>query len=126
MNKLIGLPYASNGRGPEFDCWGFCMFAAKELYDVVLPDYRYPTSDDCSISAFTIFSALKSGVWEKVTGYEPGDVHIFRVGRFHCHCGLHVGDDSFLHCLRGRNSTLERLGSTDWSDRLQDTWRYRA
>lgn len=121
LTRFIGLPYADCGRGPAFDCWGFVMHVSLAAFGRALPDYRYLSSSDTVEAAWTIFDALSEDRWRLVHDRQPGDVLIFRVGRFSCHCGIVASPEDFLHCLAGRASTMER--QEDWARQIISTRR---
>lgn len=123
LAPFIGFAYADLGRGPDaFDCWGFAMHVARGRFGVDLPDYRYASSADTALAAWALFGAAGEDRWPEVEDPEPGDIHLFRIGRFVCHTGVCVGGGGFLHCLKGRGSALERLD--DWRAQLVSTRRF--
>lgn len=123
--NLIGLPYASLGRGPGYDCWGYAMLVNRTLFSIELPDYQsYSDADDRPDAALSVWEHTQDPRWVEVPTAFPGDLMTFRIGRFTCHIGVYIGEDEFLHCLRGRGSTLESIRSMDWRDRLTGQWRW--
>lgn len=126
LTRFIGMPYESQGRGPAYDCWGFVMLVSGDLFKRPLPDYRaaYRDADDMSDAALAMWSQTRADRWVEKQAPDLGDIVQFRIGRFACHVGIFVGDDEFLHCLRGRGSTMESLRSIDWTQRLVKVWRY--
>ena len=63
--------------------------------------------------------------WTKVDVPERGDVILFRIKGAVCHAGLYIGNDDFLHTLKGRNSALESLRDGNWRQRIFGFFRYR-
>jgi len=43
INRYIGTPHKTNGRGPDgFDCWGLMLAVWREQRGIELPDFMAP------------------------------------------------------------------------------------
>jgi cell wall-associated NlpC family hydrolase len=127
VTRFIGLDYASKGRGPDaYDCWGFARHVGKEVFKLDLPDnaHFYDDADEPADAGLAVWQGTRDPRWRMVEAGQPGDFVLLRIGRFSCHIGILVSDDEFLHCLKGRGSTLESIRSLDWADRVMGVWRY--
>lgn len=124
----IGEPYEANTH----DCWALCRRVSSEVYGRELPPFAglCADSDDTEAAHLAIWKGLNErpqarGAWLRVTtGPVPSDLLLFRIGRWACHIGLFVGDNQFIHCLRGRETTIEPLRGTGWDERLQGVFRW--
>lgn len=124
LTDFIGGTYESKTA----DCWALCRDVSERLYGRSLPSYghMYDSSDDRGAAEFTIWAAINSGTWSKQDQPQEGDILIFRVGRWACHAGVYVGGGDFIHRMRGRNTTIERLSASDWGKRLEGIYRWTA
>lgn len=121
LAQYIGQPYSK-----QFDCWALCRAVLATEFRKVVPDYSfmYDNPEDGADAAFTIWKCQRSGAWEVVKDKKPGDVLIFRIGGYDCHAGVHIGGNDFIHCLRGRQTTIESLKNGGWGQRLTGVWRW--
>lgn len=119
--KYIGLPYVDR----EHDCWILIKNVLKEQFKIVVPSYGdlYTSSDVLPETGQAFSTGCQDGHWDKVEDIQVGDVIIFRFGRFACHAGLCVGEDEFIHCLRGRNTSIEYISA--WQERIEGVYRWR-
>ncbi len=120
LHAYIGRPYdAAGGR----DCWAFVKDVCRDVFHKQVPDYSHsPLTDE--EATMLIWRGSRDGQWSKVDKPEEGDVLVFRIGKWSCHCGVYVGSGNFMHALKGRNSTMERLDRDGWSNRLVGIYRW--
>lgn len=122
LTQYIGRPYVDKVH----DCWALVRQVLKDQFGLSVPSYSdlYASSDISIQTERAAYLAASDGRWERVQDPAPGDVIIFRVGPFACHAGLYVGNDDFIHCLRGRQTTVEGL-SQGWRERIDGVYRWR-
>lgn len=126
LTALVGIPYEELGRTHEAaDCWGLCLMAGRELFDLVLPEYFY-TREQLLHDACTLIRRETAGPhWLRVDApYPLGAIHIFRIAGHETHCGIDVGGGYFLHTMEGRNSCLEELRDANWVHRLVGSYEW--
>lgn len=131
VSRYIGIPYGfDDDPNKSLDCWSLCRhFSANEL-GIVLPTFLYDkTNEEAYIEAGRIHIANEQSIgktWKRVTEPSVGDIILIRIKGHPCHCAIFVGSidgrDSFLHTLRGRNSSIESL--TFWNQQVNGTYRY--
>ena len=120
VTALVGKPYVTG----VFDCWSLVEAVRRDIMHLPTPDYSARTGvEDRSVAAYDIWYALSVDPWRPCETY-PGAVCVFRIGRWHCHTGVSLGGMEFIHCLQGRNTTIERLDRDGWAERLEGvfTW----
>ena len=120
LSDFIGKPYVNRTH----DCWVVCRDVCREVYGMDLPKYAYADSDDGAEAALTIWGAVTSGRWKKVSEGRSGDILIFRIGRWACHAGVQIEGGDFIHCLHGRNTVIQKLDSDGWRNRLAGVYRW--
>jgi cell wall-associated NlpC family hydrolase len=127
---FVGIRYEPLGRTREaLDCWGLCLLAARELYEIELPEFFY-SAEELLVDAFDLIAeqTAQASRWAQIApagdcrAAPLGSVHIFRVKGYETHCGLCVGPGEFLHSLAGRDSCVEPLRF--WSHRLTGTYQW--
>lgn len=129
--KYIGIPYRDHGDHYDgCDCYGICKLVYKDQRNIELPDYGflYASSGNTVEAADTIKSAHESGNnWTAVDGeLEPFDILLFEVMGFISHVGVYIGDNLFLHCMKGKETCLENINSADWTHRYRGAFRWTA
>jgi cell wall-associated NlpC family hydrolase len=124
---FVGVPWVSGGRDPAhgLDCWGLVLAAARECFDLALPDYQgYADADDAAQTAHLF---AQRDAWAAIAPNEEraGDVIVLRLGsQLPVHAGLVVGYGLMLHSLSGRDACLERYRSRAWADRIEGFYRW--
>jgi cell wall-associated NlpC family hydrolase len=131
LSDFLGIPYGmDNDPSKSLDCWNLCRhYAAKEL-GLIFPEFMYDrTNEEAYIEAGRIHIANQKNlgtVWREVSSPEIGDIMLIKMRGRPCHCGIYVGkvdgQDSFLHTLRGRNSSVESF--TYWNQQVASIHRY--
>lgn len=128
LARWVGIPYGFQGRA--LDCWSLCRaFARKELGQE-FPEFMFDKSDEeAYLEAGRIHIATQAALgthWRPVSEPDVGDVLLIRIKGHPCHCGIFVGPvdgvPTFLHTLKGRNSSLESL--TFWKQQIDAAYRY--
>ena len=121
-SDFIGRPWENRTH----DCWVVCKDVCAEVYDITIPSYAdtYSDSEDGSSAAFAMWSGINNDRWQLVDEPQAGDVLLFRIGRWACHAGVFVGDNDFIHCLRGRSTVIQSLSTEGWQARVKGIYRW--
>lgn len=123
--KYIGVPYENKGRSfAGADCYGLYMLFNKEELHKDIPEYGYTHAEDKTSVHIAITHNAKK--WHEVTEPEAGDLILFRIGGHIIHCGVYLDSQTFLHCLRGRDATIEDLSSVTWTNRIHRIIRWQT
>jgi cell wall-associated NlpC family hydrolase len=128
MADYVGIPYKNLGRSRDgCDCYGLAWLYHLEQFGVLLPSYLtgYASADDGG--AVVVFGATIKHQWQPVPQPDlaRGDLVTLRVGRYISHVGIWLDRaDEFLHVLRGRNATIERLSDLQWQNSYQGAYRW--
>jgi hypothetical protein len=127
--SYIGIPYKI--RGETFDgadCWGICkLFGANEL-GITFPNYFYDEATNIE-EAMEHIKGVKHNLGKQwIQAFEPqlGDICIFRIKGLEVHCGIHLGNNEFLHSLKGRQSSIELLTHVNWVHRYVGSYRWQG
>lgn len=124
VRRALAVPFVPRGRSWEgWDCWGLIVLAYREIKDVELPSY-----DDYNDKlAYKELSALVDAgrpLFRATTRPEPGNVALYRVGRYPAHVGLVVPHGRLLHCEQGTGTICPTLRDLAWRDRLEGYYEY--
>lgn len=100
INDLLGKPYKSHARGPDFfDCYGLVIEVEKRLGHS-MPDLytRLAQSDVWEVDPHNIDFAKEMTGMEKTEDPSFGDVVVFfNKGRIF-HTGVYLKNDDVIHC----------------------------
>lgn len=120
-DRLIGLPYKSNGRTLEgVDCWGLVYL----FHGGKIPSYvdTYTDAEDGGQISSSILTNKKE--WEKVETPDYGDVVVINIKGLPVHCGIYLDNNRILHTLAGHDSVVESLNSPKWASRIEGYYRW--
>ena len=115
ISDYIGIEYDH----PRVNCWTISYEILKNVYNRIPPQYHY---DGDVMTADEVFVA-KFPEWTKVDEPRAGDVVVFNIGNKPLHCGVVCSTTEFIHCLRGRQTCIERLKSIQWHKRINGFYR---
>lgn len=99
VNKLVGLPYAEGGMGPDaFNCWGLLSYVQLTHFSKKLPNAPIGNSAAC-IALFE--KGLSGGHWLKQDFPSHGCGVLMRDGQ-EPHVGVYLDIDGggVIHSLR--------------------------
>lgn len=123
----IGLPFLPDGRTKAgLDCWGLVQLVYREQKGIELPSYSgiYTADTVEKLREIAEIMEMESVKWPRVDIPQDFDVVRLRFsGRLAFHVGVVVGKD-FLHITQGIQSTVERLNSPVWKQKITGFYRY--
>lgn len=127
ISKYIGLPYKPMGREYEgVDCFGLVYLIYRDVLQIDIPTYVDDYSDPHNKDE--VSWALSKGAseerWKKVLKPKPMDVVVFSIYGFPAHCGVFIGDDRFVHSIKGSDSCVEKLSDLTWAKRVSGIYRW--
>lgn len=125
VNDYIGIPFLEHGRERDgVDCWGLARLVYSEKLGIVLPSYveGYQTTED-KIELAALIDNEKQA-WEEVKKPQQFDILVFSFRGQPMHIGIYIGDEYFMHCMKGIDSCLEVLSRSNWETRLVGVYRY--
>ena len=130
--EYIGWTWSKRGRGtpelPGFDCWGFvCEIHAREYGNQLPPFATSYKTDGLPADVFQQIVTSKEKWWERVEHAEEGDIVVFLVTlpdrKKYTHVGVMLNRSEFIHLDRHIDSTISRVDSNDWKNKLYGIFR---
>lgn len=106
------------------DCGGFVLgvlnkFSIKPL---VLP--HYSQNWGIHIESNELITNGLNIIASEVDKAETGDILVFKFGKYHCHAGIYLGNNTFAHCYEaGRHCRLGVLNNSAWGRKLRKVFR---
>lgn len=123
--KYIGTPYIDK----EMDCYGLVRRVYKNELGIELNKFGflYASSGNTQESADAIKTVIDGGNgWHKVSdAIKPFDVLLFEIKGFVSHVGVYIGNNLFMHCMKGRETCLENVNSLTWTTRYRGAVRWK-
>jgi len=124
MEKYINIPYSLHGRDFDgCDCWGLVRLIYKHHLGIELPSYseNYISLQE-SEEIKCLFDKEKSLIWTEVNDPKKYDCVVLRTTSVHI--GVVLENNYFIHILENTNSTIERINSPLWKNRIMGYYRY--
>ena len=122
--KYVGIPYLDKGRDTAgIDCWGLARLVYKDEFNVELPSLTENYEHDSTARISELIAIQKEG-WVKVEEPKPGHLIVFRVLGKESHIGIYIGQNKFLHARERYSSSIERLDSVQWRNRIAGFYEY--
>ncbi|MFA7287330.1 MAG: NlpC/P60 family protein [Melioribacteraceae bacterium] len=125
VSEYCDVPFLEKGRSIEgWDCWGPAYIIYKNRLGIELPLYtdRYKNTEDEKELGRLI--GKEKLMWEEVDNPEPYDLVNLRLKNQPMHVGVCIGNGKFLHCMENVGTTVEKLKSLTWRDRIIGFYRY--
>lgn len=128
LNKYIGIEFEDLGRTEKgLDCWGLLCLIYEEHFNINLPPYvsDYSTSDKPKEVTLTIDKGRPD--WSEVTiaSGKPGDLLLFALASIPTHVGMYIGNNKFIHIIKGSNCTIEKINAPLWRRRFNGIFRHK-
>lgn len=125
QNKYVGIPYRDNGRDETgMDCWGLVRHVYNKEFNISLPSFSEDYQGDDRARIAELIAQYKEG-WEKVDEPQSGDLVLLRILGTETHVGIVTDYPYFLHARDGYSSSIERLDTTGWKNRVVGIFRYK-
>lgn len=115
LDQWVGIPYTEN----EVNCWSLVRAFVFETLGKVYPEYFYDIdnlADDSEARIMEEYHNLGRR-WKQVERPDIGDIIVLKIHGRPIHVGVYVGNGNFLHTMKGRQSTVERLDGW-WSQQI--------
>lgn len=124
FGRYVGIEYRDpddeNGNG--LHCWELVELLMREEFKLVPPKVVF--SDNYKQAESVFLAELDSWQLIQLGDEQPGDMILFRIAGQSCHCGILIDSAHMIHCLKGRNTTIERYRAREWSKRLVGIYRW--
>lgn len=124
IDKYIGIPYKSRGRGESLDCWGLVRCIYKDEFNITLPNLDGYDDSENGEQVQNVVETESFKNWTKIVSPLPFSVVVFRMGRHCSHVGVMLDAVHFLHALKNRNSCVERIDKAQWEKRVDGFYRW--
>ena len=126
--QYLNLPFIEQGRDRAgVDCYGLLRLVFQEQRGIVLPSYTegYTTEDDMKLLTDLVRGHVATA-WSHVERAQATvyDAVIFRMKGEPIHVGVVLDHEYFLHTMRGKWSSIERMNSIQWRHRIVGVMRY--
>jgi murein DD-endopeptidase len=127
VRRFLAIPFREKGRDYNgVDCWGIPYLIYRDMLGIELPAYteEYQNTMDREEIA-SLWSGSATEGWVRMIPIEPYDLVQIRMMGAPMHCGVYIGNKKFIHCLEGVGTTIARIDSPEWRDRIVGYYRRR-
>lgn len=124
VSRYADIPFAEKGRGMTgCDCWGIPYLIYRDMLGIELPAYteQYQNTEDRKELAR--LTCNEKSAWCEVETPIPYDIVLMKIIGHPCHVGVVIGGGRFIHCMRDSGTTVEKLNSILWRDRIVGFYR---
>lgn len=124
-DKFRDIPFKDKGRDYNgCDCWGFLRLVFKDHFGIELLDHNddYENIKDRHSIVAVVNEELPD--WIEVDRPECGNVVLVRCRGLPVHVGVMINRKQMLHIMEGIESTVERLDSVIWKDKVKRYYSY--
>lgn len=119
IDKLIGKPFVSGGRGPDnYDCWGL-VCEVFQVYGIELPDYKINCE---AVSQIDSEINIQREKWCRCEGDLPIPALVvmrFNQAVFCNHTGVYIGNGKFVHTAEKMGVHIDRIDSPAWKRKIE-------
>ena len=113
IKKYVGIPYE------VMNCWDLAKTFYSEILETDLKHYFDIVPSDRETMKNLIFTNI--GDFKKVDGPSFGDLILMKMHGVESHIGIYIGDNYFLHTLKGSGSVIDRLSK--WETAISGYYR---
>lgn len=127
VNNYIGIEFEVKGRTFEgCDCWGLASLILLKEYAIDVSSCESPYQNlDNHIHLENIIEEGKVD-WKQVNTPKEGDLILLRVNGYPMHMGIVLGNNYFIHIMKGMNSVIEKYNGRTWEKRISGFFRYKG
>lgn len=121
----IGVPFVIGGR--EFtgwDCWGLVYVAYRDVFNIGIGRFDDEYTENVTFNELAALISREKPAWSEVDQPMPGDISLYRVGRYESHIGLVLPGNRLLHCEAKINTVHEPLNTPVWKNRHVGYYRH--
>lgn len=125
VSEYCDVPFLEKGRSlGGWDCWGPAYVIYKDRLNIQLPLYadQYENTEDEKELGRLI--GKEKLLWQEVDVPQLYDLINFRLKGQPMHVGVYIGNGKFIHCMENVGTTVEKLKSSTWRDRIIGFYRY--
>ena len=124
VSRYSNIPFSEKGRDYSgCDCWGIPYLIYRDMLGIELPLYSESyqnTEDEKELGRLT---GEEKADWCEVETPLPFDIVLIRLKGQPMHVGVVIGGGRFIHCMQDTNTSIERLNSPMWRDRIVGYYR---
>ena len=126
FNRYVGIPY----RDPDDEstnglhCWELVELVMREEFGLEPPKVKF--SENYKLASAVFMSELERWKFVRTGDEQAGDMVLFSIAGHECHCGIIIDKAHMLHCLKGRDTTIERYRSPEWLKRTVGFYRWQS
>ena len=118
--RYVGIDYVAGGRSyGGLDCYGLVCLVYREILGIVLPTYTGDYDADNNESSTQALGLASKRGWQKETEPFVGCVVLLNIANKPRHVGIYLGNGFMIHCMKGRNTTIERVTTPEWRYRVK-------
>jgi cell wall-associated NlpC family hydrolase len=125
VSKFSKIPFSEKGRNfSGCNCHGLVQVIYSVNLNVQLPAYHdeYDTLEDREELSRLVEQGKVD--WREVESPEPYDLILFRLRSMPTHLGVYIGKGKFIHCMRDSGTSVEKLNSIVWKERVVGYYRH--
>jgi len=122
-DKYIRIPFKKKARGLDAcDCLGLVQLIYEDELGIVLPDYVHTDPDEKELTGILITERKKE--WIKLSKPEPFSLIILNIMNHPIHLGIVLNDESMIHTMKNKYSSIERYTGLSWKNRIEGFYKW--
>lgn len=124
VSRYGEIPFREKGRDYSgCDCWGIPYLIYRDMLWIELPLYCEQYQNTADRAELARLTGGEKAAWCEVETPIPYDLVLIQILGHPVHVGVVIGGGKFIHCMRDVNTTIERLNSPAWRDRIVGYYR---